>query len=105
MRDGKVLLVAGGFLGVLLLPHIAGAQQIVIDANTVTVREGNSPLLQYRYGGVPFKPYVKELYTPGGSNVFALSATYALLPCLMKLGALAWFWRLRRTAHSGVVPC
>ena len=44
-------------------------------------------------------------YTPGGSNVFALSATYALLPCLMKLGAFAWFWRLRRTAHSGVVPC
>ena len=44
-------------------------------------------------------------YTPGGNNVFPLSATYALLPCLMKLGALAWFWRLRRTVHSGVVPC
>lgn len=44
-------------------------------------------------------------YTPGGNDVFALSATYALLPCLMKLGALAWFWRLRRTAHPGVLPC
>ena len=45
-------------------------------------------------------------YVPGGTgNLFALSATYALLPCLMKLGALAWFWRLRRIPHSGAVPC
>ncbi len=45
-------------------------------------------------------------YTPGGEgNLLALSVTYALLPCVMKLGALAWFWRLRRLPHSGVVPC
>jgi Na+/melibiose symporter-like transporter len=45
-------------------------------------------------------------YVPGGTgNLFALSVTYALLPCLMKLGALAWFWRQRRLPLSGVVPC
>ena len=44
-------------------------------------------------------------YVPGGGNLFALSATYALLPIVMKLGALAWFWRARRVALSGVVPC
>lgn len=45
-------------------------------------------------------------YVPGGEgNLFALSATYALLPCLMKLGALAWFWRVRRLPHSGALPC
>ena len=44
-------------------------------------------------------------YAPGGGNLFALSATYALLPIIMKLGALAWFWRARRVALSGVVPC
>lgn len=44
-------------------------------------------------------------YAPGGGNLFALSATYALLPILMKLGALAWFWRARPIARPGVVPC
>jgi len=39
------------------------------DANSVWLRAGESPVLQYRYGDVPFKPYVKELYTPGGLNV------------------------------------
>lgn len=44
-------------------------------------------------------------YAPGGGNLFALSATYALLPIAMKLGALAWFWRLRRPLSRGIVPC
>lgn len=44
-------------------------------------------------------------YAPGGGNLFALSATYALLPIIMKLGALIWFWRARPIAHPGVVPC
>lgn len=43
--------------------------QVTIDANGVWIRAGESPVLRYRYGGVPFKPYVKELYTPGGLNV------------------------------------
>lgn len=69
MRGSRVLLVAGGLLGVLLLSHVAGAQQIIMDANTVSVRMGNTPVLQYRYAGVPFKPYIKELCTPSGINV------------------------------------
>ncbi|HPC93608.1 MAG TPA: PmoA family protein [Sedimentisphaerales bacterium] len=40
-----------------------------VDANSLWVRAGESPVLQYRYGDVPFKPYVKELYTPNGLNV------------------------------------
>jgi len=44
-------------------------------------------------------------YAPGGGNLFALSATYALLPLVMKLGALAWFLRALPTARPGVVPC
>ncbi|MDZ7583331.1 MAG: MFS transporter [Thiobacillus sp.] len=44
-------------------------------------------------------------YAPGGDQLFALSATYALLPIAMKLGALAWFWRARQITPSGVVPC
>lgn len=44
-------------------------------------------------------------YTPGGDQLLVLSATYALLPIAMKLGALAWFWRMRPIVPSGVVPC
>lgn len=47
--------------------------QVVVDTNNVWIRAGESPILQYRYNGVPFKPYVKELYTPNGVN-FLLDA-------------------------------
>jgi hypothetical protein len=40
-----------------------------MNANSLTVRIGAAPLLQYRYADVPFKPYVKELFTPAGVNV------------------------------------
>jgi hypothetical protein len=41
----------------------------VVDANSLAVRESGALLMQYRHGSVPFKPYVKELLTPGGINV------------------------------------
>jgi hypothetical protein len=69
MSGSRMLIIAAVLLGILTLSHTAGAQQIIVDANTLTARAGSSPLLQYRYGNVPFKPYVKELYTPGGINV------------------------------------
>ncbi|HNS22959.1 MAG TPA: PmoA family protein [Sedimentisphaerales bacterium] len=47
--------------------------QLTMDANNVWVRAGELPILQYRYDSVPFKPYVKELYTPNGVN-FLLDA-------------------------------
>lgn len=43
--------------------------QLSVDADHVWIRAGQSPILQYRYTEVPFKPYVKELYTPGGLNI------------------------------------
>jgi len=43
--------------------------QVTVDANGIWIQAGKSPVLQYRYGDVPFKPYVKELYTPSGLNV------------------------------------
>jgi len=46
-----------------------GPLQVTVDANSVWVRAGQSPVLEYRYGDVPFKPYVKELYTPNGRNI------------------------------------
>jgi len=52
--------------------HAAQIEQpvrISTDSNSVRVQAGNMTLLQYRFGGVPFKPYIKELATPGGINV------------------------------------
>ncbi len=69
MTGNRVPTIAAVLLGILMLSQTATAQQIVIDANTLTARVGSSPLLQYRYGEVPFKPYIKELRTPSGINV------------------------------------
>ncbi len=41
----------------------------ITDVNTIWVRAGEAPVLQYRWSDVPFKPYVKELFTPAGVNV------------------------------------
>jgi hypothetical protein len=69
MAGSRVSAMVGILLGVLLLSPTAGAQQIVMDANSLTVRTGSANLLQYRYANVPFKPYIKELCTPSGINV------------------------------------
>jgi len=39
------------------------------DDATVSVSAGDRPILQYRYTDVPFKPYVKEWFSPQGRNV------------------------------------
>jgi hypothetical protein len=69
MSGIRVPAIAGILLVVLTLSRTAGAQQIIIDANTATVRTGSTNLLQYCYANVPFKPYIKELFTPSGINV------------------------------------
>ena len=47
----------------------AGAMQVKTQENTVTISRGERLLLRYRYGDVPYKPYVDRLYSPGGVNV------------------------------------
>ncbi len=44
-------------------------------------------------------------YVPGGTQTFSLSATYALLPCLLKLAAIGWFWGQRIRLQTGACPC
>jgi hypothetical protein len=75
-RGFESLRVAIGIcaLCVAMMPLEAiGAQrlplQITMDANNLDVREAGVTLLRYHHSGVPFKPYVKELLTPGGVNV------------------------------------
>ncbi|MBN1508884.1 MAG: PmoA family protein [Sedimentisphaerales bacterium] len=42
---------------------------VTVDANSIAIHAAGTPLLKYRYSDVPFKPYVRELFTPGGLNV------------------------------------
>jgi len=61
-----------GWMVVLPVVQAAPEEQalrVAVDADSVSVRAGDDVLLQYRYGDVTFKPYVKELFTPSGLNV------------------------------------
>ncbi|MCL5281297.1 MAG: PmoA family protein [Planctomycetes bacterium] len=60
---------AAACIALLVALRTANAQQVVVDANSLAVREGNSTLLRYHHSDVPFKPYVQELFTPSGANV------------------------------------
>lgn len=43
--------------------------QILMDANSLNIREASRTILSYRHDDVPFKPYAKELLTPAGINI------------------------------------
>lgn len=63
---------AVGLVALVVISHTASAAQpmrAVVDANRVSVESEAGVVAEYCYGGVPFKPYVKELFTPSGLNV------------------------------------
>ena len=43
--------------------------RVVVEPAVVSVLRGEQPVLRYRYGNVPFKPYARELFTPAGVNI------------------------------------
>ncbi|MCY3020823.1 MAG: PmoA family protein, partial [Planctomycetota bacterium] len=43
--------------------------QIATGDTAVTAKDGDQVVLEYLYGGVPFKPYVRQFPSPGGLNV------------------------------------
>lgn len=40
-----------------------------ITPSSICLRTAENPVLTYRYGDVPFKPYIERLYTPSGINI------------------------------------
>ena len=59
-------------MGLFALSGAATAKEpmrIAMEANSVSFYQGQRSLLCYRYEDVPFKPYVQQLYSPGGINV------------------------------------
>ena len=47
----------------------AGPINITVGETVLEVQEGGSPVLQYKYRDVPFKPYALSWYTPKGVNI------------------------------------
>lgn len=74
----KTLRMLGMILGVAMGVASLGAQdppgegnplRIVLAEKYLSVYNQDQLLLRYKYEGVPFKPYVQELYTPAGTNI------------------------------------
>ena len=58
----------GGYAAMAAQP-LSTPLRIMHDNATVSVFQGDRPLLQYRYADVPFKPYVARYFSPRGINV------------------------------------
>lgn len=43
--------------------------QVTGDEHAVSVQSADRPILQYRYESVPYKPYLRQLFTPKGINI------------------------------------
>ena len=68
LEDLKALMTRGA--GKPPLPEPGETDlRISVEKNTVDVNAGSRPLLRYRFRDVPFKPYVRELFTPEGVNI------------------------------------
>jgi len=64
-----LLLLAFVFLALSNTVLAEEPMRITMEANSVSVNQGQRSLLCYRYDDVPFKPYVQQLFSPGGINV------------------------------------
>ncbi len=43
--------------------------QIILEKSTISLADGNRPILRYRYADVPMKPYADQLFSPAGVQV------------------------------------
>jgi len=71
-RFGDIAILLLLALFVLMPSGTAIAEEpmrITIQGEDVSIYQGRRDLLCYRYDNVPFKPYVQQLYSPGGINV------------------------------------
>ncbi|MBU4273078.1 MAG: PmoA family protein [Planctomycetes bacterium] len=62
-------LVGGACLDVAAVQADAGDLRITQDNATVSIFDGERPVLRYRYAGVPMKPYADRLLSPAGVQV------------------------------------
>jgi len=56
-------------LGENVAPATSGTLVCAAEGTSILFRDGDRLLAEYRYADVHYKPYVKQLFTPGGINV------------------------------------
>lgn len=71
-RRSVVCAIVFGLIALSVMSVSAPAAEpmrATVDANSLSVDAGVVKVAEYRFGDVPFKPYIKELFTPSGVNV------------------------------------
>ncbi|MBN1589522.1 MAG: PmoA family protein [Pirellulales bacterium] len=63
------LVCLGGSRGVALAEESAGRLRIVEEPTKISVLRGDRPVLEYQMTPAPYKPYVRRLFSPGGTNI------------------------------------
>jgi hypothetical protein len=64
-----VLLVAAVLPAMSRASSAENPMRVTTEENVVSIHNGKSALLRYRYWDVPFKPCVQELFSPDGINI------------------------------------
>lgn len=66
-----IFLAAVSLLVIALLDQALAQNSIDIttDENVLSIHADQSPLLFYRYKDVPYKPYIRKLFSPDGVNI------------------------------------
>jgi hypothetical protein len=58
-----------GLLAIGAVRASAADFQVVRDDSTISISDGQRPVLRYRYANVPMKPYADQLVSPAGVQV------------------------------------
>ena len=71
IRATLLLVLLGNLVRPVLAAQTSAAEPLRVakDSANVTVHRGDRLLAEYRYAGVPFKPYLGRFLSPGGVNV------------------------------------
>ncbi|MCB9766569.1 MAG: PmoA family protein [Candidatus Omnitrophica bacterium] len=69
MSDTPVFSIAFALILIHSLISSPQALQIQNEKDVISISSNGQTLLQYKFDEVPYKPYVKEFYTPSGINI------------------------------------
>jgi len=73
-RFGMIAVISWFLAGLIIVNISAGSDEtdrlrVATDRDFVQITSGERVLMRYRYNGVPYKPYVDQLFSPSGVNI------------------------------------
>ncbi|MBD3266399.1 hypothetical protein GF373_06990 [bacterium] len=69
MNGKQIVIISLCLFGLITGGAAETPLRLTIDGDQLQVHKREQVILNYAYNNVPFKPYVKELYTPSGINI------------------------------------